>query len=108
MTCETPIFLYMVSSIIRREVYPVHVHCIWIWDWRFLPEGGPFLWGASGNDVVIPSSDFLESYNIPVKFSCLIEPLFSFPPCFFLAERKDTGGHHYGQLVRDSSLKGIY
>ena len=108
MTCETFIFLHMVSSFIRGETYPVNVHCIQIRDWFLLPEESPFQWRTPGDDVVIPPSDFSKSYDIPVEFPCLIKPLFPPPSSLFLAQGKSGSSHHYSQLVGDSSLKGVY
>ena len=108
VTSETPIFFHMVSFFIRGEAFPVNVHHIQIWDRFIPPERSPFLWSASGNDVVIPSSDFPELYDIPMKFPCFVEPLFPFPSSLFLAQREGSSSHHYGQLIGDPSLKGVY
>ena len=108
VTWETPIFLHVVPSFIRGEAYSVNVHCIQIWEQLLLPEGSPFLRGILGDDVIIPSPNFPELYDVPVKFSHLVKPLFPSPSSFFLAQWKVSGGHHYGQLVGDSSLKGVY
>ena len=105
VTCEAPIFLHMVPSFIWGEAYLVNIHCIWVWGKLLSPEGSPCWWRIFGNDVVISSPDFSKSYDVPVKFSSCVKPLFPSLSSPFLAQREGGSSHHFSQLVGDSSLE---
>ena len=42
------------------------------------------------------SSDVVKLDVVPIKFSCLIQPLFPSPSSLFLASRQSGSGHHDG------------
>ena len=85
-----------------------NIHSIQIWGQFSPPKGNFFLWGTFRDDAVIPLPDSPKSDNVPVKLPCFVKPLFPSPSRLFLAQQKGSSSHHYGQLVRDSSLKGVY
>ena len=79
------------------EVVLVYVHSI-----RIRSRGS----ASRRNVAVSSSSEFSESYYIPVEFPCFIEPLFPFPICLFIW--KGSGSHHDSKLLGYSSLEGIH
>ena len=84
-------------SFVRGEIDPVHIHSI----------GISLRGSASWWNVAVPSSsEFPESYHIPVEFPCFVQPLFPLPTSLPVGE--GSGGHHDSELLGYSSLEGIY
>ena len=85
VTHEALVFFHMMPSFIWGEGDPVNIHCIRIQVWLLFPEGFLFQQRTSREDVVIPLSDFLKAYDVPVEFSSCIKPLLPSPSSPFLA-----------------------
>ena len=65
----------------------VYVHSVRVFRW--------FYWfSCQWGEALASSSDVVKSDIVPVKFSCLFQPLFPSPSGLFLASRKSGSGHH--------------
>ena len=93
---------HMLCSFTGREIDLVYVHGIRIPSWS--SSSSLSRWDVAGP----PSSEFPESYHIPVELSCFIKPLFPLPSHLVLSLRKHGGSHHDGQLIGHHSLESVH
>ena len=75
----------------------IYVHSVrfFRWFYQFSCQWGE----ASASSLDIAKSDV-----VPVKFSCLFQPLFPSPSGLFLVSRLGSSSHHDSQVIRDASL----
>ena len=97
MADETFLISDMFSPIAWREIDFVYIHSV-----------GVGLGGSTSrrNVTVSSSSEFPESYHVPIEFPSLVQPLFPFPSG--LPIREGGGGHHDRELLGYSSLESVH
>ena len=88
---ETFAVPHVLCSFTGREIDFVNIHGVRVSG----GSGGSSI--LSQWDIAIsPTSEFPESYHLPVELSSFVKPLFPFPTSLFLSIRESCGSHHDG------------